>query len=121
MAYNNLPLGNYGEEVAVKYLQKQGYKILERNFRKGYGEIDIVAKQNETVVFVEVKTRIGEKYGPAVEAITPWKIRALKRSALFYKMLHPELPEALRIDFVAIDLSPAREVRKIELIENITG
>lgn len=118
---DNISLGKYGEDLAVKYLQKQGYKILERNFKKRWGEIDIVCQEKDTLVFVEVKTRIGQDYGSAAEAITPWKLKALVRSAQYYKMLHPELPEALRIDVLAIDLSPAREVKRIELIKNVTG
>src|SRR3989304_3418392 len=100
MGQDNLPLGRYGEELATKYLQKQGYKIIERNFQKRYGEIDIIARDSETLIFVEVKTRIGDKYGPPEEAITSWKLKALVRSVQFYKMLHPELPESLRIDAV---------------------
>lgn len=121
MARDNLALGKYGEELAAQHLQKQGYKILARNFQKRYGEIDIVAQEGNTLVFVEVKTRIGDKFGPPEEAITPWKLQALIRSAQYYKMLHPELPESLRVDVVALDLSPAREVRRMELIKNITG
>lgn len=116
-------LGKHGEDLAVSFLKKQGYKILERNFQKGYGEIDIVAKENDTLVFVEVKTRTSTEFGSPLEAITPWKLKALIRSCQFYKSFHPELPESLRIDLVAISLSPAGGggVEKIELVKNITG
>ncbi len=116
-------LGKRGEDLAVTFLKKQGYKILERNFQKGYGEIDIVAQEKDTLVFVEVKTRTSTEFGSPLEAITPWKLKALTRSCQFYKSLHPELPEGLRIDLVAISLSPAGggEVEKIELVKNITG
>lgn len=118
---NNLPLGRFGEELAAKYLQKNGYRILARNFRKGYGEIDIITQKEDTLVFVEVKTRIGDKYGKPEEAITPWKLKALIRTVQYYKVLHPKLPDSLRIDLLAIDLSPAGEVKTLKHLQNITS
>lgn len=113
-------LGKRGEDLAVQFLQKNGYKILERNFAKRYAEIDIVAQEKETLVFVEVKTRTTREFGNPLEAITPWKIATLQRSCQFYKSLHPELPEALRIDVVSVELSPSGGVEKIELVKNIS-
>src|SRR5690242_10711551 len=98
------PTARLGEDLATKFLENKGYKILERNFRKGYGEIDIVALDNDTLVFIEVKTRSSNKFGTPFEQITPFKIRALERTAIFYKKLHPTLPEALRIDAVSVEL-----------------
>lgn len=114
-------LGKHGEDLAVNFLKKQGYKILERNFQKGYGEIDIIAQEKDTLVFVEVKTRISTQFGSPLEAITHWKLRALTRSVQFYKSFHPELPESLRIDLIAVSLSPGGGVEKIEHVKNITG
>lgn len=113
-----ITLGKKGEEVAVKFLQKQGYKILEQNFKKRYGEIDIVALDKKTLVFVEVKTRFSEEYGPPEEAVTPWKLRQIAKTGQFYKMLHPELPDLLRIDVVAVDLDYKGELENIRLIKN---
>lgn len=102
---DNIEIGKLGEEIATKYLKRHGYKILERNFRsKRWGEIDIVATKDDVLVFVEVKARIGSKYGQPVEAVTPYKLQALKRTGQYYVMEHPDLPEALRIDVVAIVL-----------------
>lgn len=117
---NNLPLGSLGETEAVHYLQKQGYRIIERNFKKRYGELDIIAIDGETLVFVEVKTREGDEYGDPVEAITPWKLKSLVRAAEYYKSLHPELPDAMRIDFVGVKMENA-VIKEINLIKNITG
>lgn len=114
-------LGKRGEETAVKFLRRKGYQIIERNFSKRYGEIDIVAKEDDTLVFVEVKTRTSGEFGSGLEAITPWKLKALVRSSYFYKMLHPDLPDGMRIDVVSVTLSPAGGVGKIELVKNITG
>ncbi|MFZ5366396.1 MAG: YraN family protein [Patescibacteria group bacterium] len=119
-------LGILGEDLAVKFLKKNGYKILQRNFRSKFGEIDIIAQDpsagsGQVLVFVEVKTRWSKSFGPPEEAITPWKIRRIIKAGEYYKMLHPELPEALRLDAVCLDLSPTGRVGKIKIIKNITG
>src|SRR5688572_24696728 len=76
--------GNIGEDLACNYLLKLGYKIIGRNFRIRGGEIDIVASDKEILVFVEVKARFNHKFGLPIESITPWKLKALQKSALFY-------------------------------------
>lgn len=115
---NNQSVGREGEVLACKFLKKNGYSIIEQNFKKRHGDIDIVALDGETLVFVEVKARRTRTYGQAVEAITPWKVRALIQSAHFYKLQHPQFPEAMRIDVVAIDYT--EKSPRIELIKNIT-
>lgn len=112
--------GQQGEDQAVDFLKKLGYKIVERNFKKPQGDIDIVALDRGTLVFIEVKTRYSKAYGLPVEAITPWKVRSLMKNAQLYKMLHPNYPESLRIDVVSVDYSNGVEP-KIELIKNITS
>lgn len=118
---NNQSLGFLGESAATSFLSSLGFKILERNFKKRYGEIDIVGLDKKTLVFVEVKTRKSNKFGTAEEAITPWKLRSLIKSAQYYKLLHPNLPEAIRIDLVSVSLSSNNQVEKIRLYKNITG
>lgn len=115
------PTAVLGENAAAEFLKKKGYIILERNFRKGYGEIDIIAVKNSTLVFIEVKTRSSDKFGTPFEAISSWKLRSLIRGANFYKyILHPELPEDLRIDAVGV-IVKNQSVESIEQIENITS
>lgn len=118
---HNQQLGKFGEDEAEYYLKKLGYKIIGRNFKARYCELDIIALDGDTLVFVEVKTRIGTAYGMPVEAITSHKLFALKRSCQYYKLLHPELPQSLRIDVVSVLLTPTEQVEKIELFKNITG
>ena len=115
------PTARLGEEIAAKYLRDKGYKIIDKNFRKGYGEIDIIAIQGRTLVFIEVKTRTSNRFGTPFEQITPFKIRALERTALFYKKLHPNLPDGLRIDAVSIELDSFNNPSNIELIQNVYG
>lgn len=110
-----------GEEKACKFLQKEGYRIIERNFRIGYGEIDIIAVNKDCLVFVEVKTRTSDKFGSPLEAITPWKLKSLIKTAQLYKKLNPKLPDSLRIDAVSVKLVNGQEIEDIEHIENITG
>lgn len=115
------PTAVLGESASCRYLEKKGYKILERNFRKGYGEIDIIAVQKNTLVFIEVKTRSSEKFGTPFEAISSWKLRKLLAGARYYKyILHPELPDDLRIDAIGV-IVRGDEVISIEQIENISS
>ncbi|MEK7160042.1 MAG: YraN family protein [Patescibacteria group bacterium] len=115
------PVARLGEEKACQYLIKKGYKIIERNFRKGYGEIDIVSIHQNILVFTEVKTRTTSLHGGAIEAISSQKIKKLVRTAQFYKMINPKLPDALRIDAILIDLNSNNEVINFKHIENISG
>ena len=71
--------GNKGETLVTEYLERKGYKILSRNYRSKWGEIDIVAKINQIVVFVEVKTKSTDKFGEPWEMVNGWKIEQVKR------------------------------------------
>lgn len=108
--------GKLGEELAAKFLIKNGYKIIERNFHSRVGEIDIIAKDSDTLVFVEVKTRWSKKFGLPAESVTGRKLKSIIKTGQYYKLLHPELPESLRIDVLAIDIQG--KFPKIELIKN---
>src|SRR3989344_5394776 len=111
---STINFGNYGEDLAIKYLKNLGYKILERNFRIRGGEIDIVAKDGDYLVFVEVKARWSHEYGLPVESITPWKIKALLKTALFYCVKIKWGDRPYRIDMVSIDFADDRDNPKIE-------
>jgi len=101
-----LQVGKEGELLATVFLKNQGYKIIDRNFRIRGGEIDIVAIDKETLVYVEVKTRRSHSFGYPEEAVGPRKINFLKRAAKFYRnnRQHLNLPALERIDVVAVDL-----------------
>lgn len=118
---NNKPLGNYGENLAREFLESQGYTILNTKFQKRYSEIDIIASEEDSLVFVEVKTRMGNEYGTPEEAITPWKIRSLTRAAKYYLSTNNVKESAVRIDAVCISLYESKKVKKISLYRNITG
>lgn len=109
--------GRYGEDLACKYLSGLDYEIIDRNYLIRGGEIDIVARDKDTTVIVEVKLRGGEDFGSAIESITPSKLRSLVRTTKFYA-LEKDLKGLLRIDLIAIDF--INGVPKIEHIQNIT-
>lgn len=116
----NISLGKLGEKIAAEFLSSKGFKIVEMNFYKRWGEIDIIALDKDTLVFVEVKTRMEFDRISPEESITPKKIMSLKNTATFYKNSHQKLPETLRIDFVGIVLKNDFNVKKINLIKNIS-
>lgn len=118
---STITTGNKGEDLAYKYLQKQGYRILERNFRIRGGEIDIVAREGDTLVFIEVKTRYSHDFGPPVESMTFWKIKALLKTARFYIQKIGWDDREYRLDFVGVDFAESKDNPKIELIKNITS
>ena len=96
----NKHLGNSGEEYAALYLEQNGYHILHRNWRKGHGEIDLIASLHEWTVFVEVKTRNSTKFGFPEESISQLKIFRLQKAAGEYLQLHPS--KKIRFDVISI-------------------
>lgn len=115
------PVAVLGEEAACEYLKKQGYRILERNFRKSYGEIDIIAQKEEVIVFIEVKTRTTSSFGSPFDAIAPQKLRQIIKGAKYYAyILHPDLPDNLRIDAIGVVVKDGNVVA-LEHRENVSG
>lgn len=102
--------GRIAEDISVRVLQENSYRILERNFRCRFGEIDIVAEKDGVLVFIEVKARWGDKFGAPEEAVTPWKIKKIQKTGEYYLLLHPNLPKRLRIDVLALKMSGGRVV-----------
>ena len=91
-----------GEDIAVKYLKKKGYEIIERNFHTRYGEIDIIARNDGVLIFVEVKRRSSESFGTASAAVTSTKQKKIIKSAEYYCMMEKIQP-LCRFDVIAID------------------
>lgn len=100
----NGAVGDTGESIAVRYLKGQGFKIVECNFRSVCGEIDIVARDGRTIVFVEVKCRKNENYGPPQLAVTPFKQRQISKAALVWLSRKKLYDAEARFDVVAIVL-----------------
>lgn len=113
---NKHEVGARYEQIAAVYLVDHGYKILERNFRCRSGEIDIIARDKKTVVFVEVKYRASAGYGSPLEAVTRQKQRKIIRVAQWYLHIHGyDMSADCRFDVVAI------EGTEVTLIQNAFG
>ncbi len=128
-------LGNSGEQIAAEYLKKQGYKILDRNFRyKGFGEIDIIAQnKNKDTVFVEVKTRLRQGFGGQArentanntnntympeDNITYFKQKQLIKLAKIY-LINKKIPQDIswQIDVIAVEIDPISKKTDLRHIE----
>lgn len=99
-------LGRWGEDVAARYLTAQGYAILTRNYRTPSGEVDIVAREGESIVFVEVKTRRTASFGPPQAAVTAAKAAHIVDAAQHYLLATDQIDGSWRIDVVAVFGSP---------------
>lgn len=104
-------VGARGEQVAVQYLQSLGFTVLERNWRCRYGELDVVAfdPAAAVVVFVEVKARTSDRYGGVAYAVTPDKVRRLRRLAGLWLAEHPGCCAGVRLDVVGVRFGLTRE------------
>ncbi|MBX2828155.1 MAG: YraN family protein [Flavobacteriaceae bacterium] len=114
MAYHN-ELGKLGEEMAVRYLLKEDYTILERNFRFDKAEIDIIAEKGDEIVIVEVKTRNSAAFGNPQEFVTPSKIKLLVKAANEY-IVSQNLDKEVRFDIIAVLKNKTQE--KLEHFPN---
>ena len=111
---NNISVGKNGEEIALEYLLKKGYKILETNKRfSHFCEIDIIAKDKETLVFCEVKTRKTTICGHPLEAITKNKYQNIKKGIYFYLQENPNYKK-FRIDAISIILKPKLDIKHLK-------
>ncbi|MFQ5866382.1 MAG: YraN family protein [bacterium] len=102
MSNERINLGKRGENISVEFLKKQGYKIMERNYRCSLGEIDIVAKDKNVLCFVEVKTRKTKEYGLPEQAIDWHKQKKLAKVALTYLKEKKIYRQDLRFDVVSV-------------------
>lgn len=115
-------LGRWGESFAARHLQQAGYCVVERNYRCPEGEIDIVARLGSQWVFVEVKTRRGDRYGAPEDAVTAAKAARLLRIGESYLQEHQLVDVNWRVDVVAVELDRAGALLRIDHIENaVTG
>ena len=110
--------GRLGETFAAEYLVRQGYVIVEKNYRRPFGEIDIVARERGVLVFVEVKTRHASGYGTPVEAVDARKQRQLSRIAQDYLLNGRLIDTAARFDVIGVILDAHNRPAEIELIKD---
>ncbi len=109
-------IGNFGENEAEKFLRKNGYKILERNYETKLGEIDIIAQKDDYICFIEVKTRSNENYGTPRDAVNYHKQKKIISVAKYY-MLTKNKDMFLRFDVIEVVVN--KDKTKVEKIEHI--
>jgi putative endonuclease len=111
--------GRQGEEMAASYLQEKGYRVIERNWRCPIGELDLVAVDGDVLVFVEVRTRSGVRFGLAEESITPAKQSRLIELAESYLQEKSLSAQLWRIDVIAMQMGSG--LPQVKHIENAVG
>jgi len=112
-------LGKAGEKLACGALKKKGCRIIDKNYRCRYGEIDIIATHRGSIIFIEVRSKSGNSFGSPEESVTAQKRQKLVSTALDYLDKHPDAPPDWRIDFVAIEFDPSgKKATRIDIIEN---
>lgn len=114
MSGNRQNIGRRGEDIAAGYLEHQGYQIITRNFRTRLGEIDIIAKDQSSIVFIEVKSKTGMGFGTPASAVTLKKQRQISKVALFYLTEHGLGDSPARFDVVSVQFSGSSS--EVELI-----
>lgn len=113
----NQAQGRLGEALAVKYLQKQGYKIVAERFRTRFGEIDLVASRGNTLIFVEVKARHSQMYGDALEALTPKKLRHFQKAVALFLQMHSEYRRDWHWELAAIAVRFSPDRPQVEMVK----
>ena len=118
MSKAGIELGKKGEEIAARYLGDKGYKILERNYKSKLGEIDIIAQEDNTICFIEVKTRKTHTTVSPQESVNQDKQYQLSKTALTFLKSRSLLSKRCRFDVVSIILNEDETLEKITLIKN---
>jgi len=113
-------LGGYGERLAARYLADRGLTVLDRNWRCAHGEIDLVARDGDCLVFCEVKTRRSDRFGAPVEAVDRLKVARLRRLAAAWLQSHEVRGGRVRIDVIGI-VRPASGPAVVRHLEGVGG
>ena len=108
--------GEESESIAVSYLKKQGYKIIEQNYRTKLGEIDIIAREKDTIAFIEVKSRKSKNFGSPKWAVTPKKQRKISMVALWY--LKTTMQSNVKARFDVVSIISSKDKPSIEIVKN---
>ncbi len=111
-------IGKHGEAIAARFLASRGFSVLRKNFITPFGEIDLVAKQAEYIVFVEVKTRISERFGTPLSAITTAKKKHILKNCRYYLARHNLCEAPCRIDVIGINIDAEGQPQVIKHVKN---
>ncbi len=118
MTRQRLDRGKLGENIALEYAQQQGYQIIQRNFRCKSGEIDLIAQDKHIVVFIEVRTKTSDAYGPAYNMVTYSKQQQVKRVALHYISERNLVNTQFRFDVIGITFEPNSDRYQLDHLQN---
>ncbi|MBI3980890.1 YraN family protein [Candidatus Microgenomates bacterium] len=113
-------IGLLGEKTAALFLQQNGYKILYKNYPTPFGEIDIIALESDSLVFVEVKTRSSVVFGEPHDAVNQKKLHKISKTAEIFSHNHPKLPLKQRIDVVSLVYQPSSASFAVELLKDVS-
>ena len=122
MKNRKIKIGSFGENLARDFLKRKGYKVLKRNVKNKWGEIDIIAKRGNTLVFIEVKTRTSDFFGGSIRSLSFRKMERFKRAIQVF-LSSPKLKQVdsldVRADFIGVDLDLKKKVAKIRHVKNV--
>jgi len=116
---HNQKIGQFGDTLAKNFLTKRGYNILDSNVKLSYQELDIVAKKGGLTVFVEVKTRISQFYGPAENAFQFSKLERFRRGIEMYMANKNLIAEDIRADLITVDIDQVTKIAKLKHYEDV--
>ncbi len=111
--------GKLGEKMAERFLVSRGFSILDRNFRAPFGEIDLVAERNGCIIFLEVKTRTSERFGPPLSSITRTKQEHILKNCQYYLKRYDLCNGPCRVDAIAVKLDVRGKLRSLHHVKNI--
>lgn len=124
MKQQNFQKGRRGEEIAEGFLRRQGFDIIEKNYHTRFGEIDLITTKNDSLHFVEVKLKVGERFGTPEEMIDKKKIWQVMRTGEAYLLINKHVaskfPKA-QVDAVCIVLDEEGKKERLDFYENLTG
>lgn len=119
MNYNQ-KVGQFGERLAGEFLIRNGYRIIEKNIKTSYKELDIVSFKDNSLIFVEVKTRTTLRYGSADEALFSRKLKNLKRAiGIYLRNFNKTKFKNIRLDLIAVDIDKPKKTAKIKHYKNV--
>lgn len=113
----NQAQGRLGESLAKKFLERQGFNVIAERYRSPFGEIDLVAKRGQVLLFVEVKARHGDHFGDALESVTPLKLRHFRKAVLHFLMENPEYQQDYFWELAAAAVRHHGTKTEIELVK----
>lgn len=114
-----ISLGRLGEIKACEYLQRKNYQIIATNFKTKFGEIDIICKKDNQLIFVEVKSRISDLKGKPYESITSKKLKHFQKAVYYFLSQNDLFDQKLRIDVISIEFNHDNSVKRFQHFENL--